>query len=52
MKRMLPALVVGLLLAPAAVAATPPKAGTYEVVSLTPASGTVFCQASWGCAKN
>src|SRR5437763_14514689 len=36
MRRMLPALVLGLLLAPAAAwAATPPKAGTYEVVSFT-----------------
>jgi len=41
---MFPALVLGLLLAPtAAPAATQPKAGTYEVTSLTPAGGTVFC---------
>src|SRR5688572_13081250 len=44
MRRMLPALVLGLLLAPAALAATPPKAGTYEVTMLmTPASGTIYC---------
>src|SRR3954468_19988713 len=33
MRRILPVLALGLLLAPAAQTATPPKAGTYEVVN-------------------
>jgi hypothetical protein len=44
MKRMLSALALGLLLAPAAaLAATPPKAGTYEVGYVTPTAGPIAC---------
>ncbi len=43
MRLLFGALALGLLLAPTASAATPPKAGTYEVGYVTPTGGPIAC---------